>query len=455
MLKTVAHLTLPFALLDDGTYKVSLDNEEATIVLKRENTVSRQAQLMGGQFIVPQGATMKMENDFYGLVDITRIRIELPFLIRSTHVREIEGGKLEDVSHDNHNNVQKICINYLNRLIEVIRWQTRRFWIYNLAGTDAYLNKFDLFDHDGRNIGGQVQMQPILTLSKLPSNAVNQSNKKNQIESSLASNERIPVHDTLYLDALQDFSQGKFNKSVMIISTGLESAITEYLLQQLIKNGMSKENAKKKIDQFLKFGKKRNGKTGFGKILSEDFKEVTGRSLEDVPELWEGFKDARLKRKTTIHPYVGKLSEEIARNTINTILNVINWALEEERYPVIKNTASPIKKDFVVDSVIKENGNIIGFSMWAWYGDIKFRNMRFVHKHEELNLFRTQARDLFLIISPSKNEKIQIISADRNESLKLEKLSPEGQKILEELPEYVPESHDCPNDEWLAKNKQK
>ena len=42
MLKTVAHLTLPFALLDDGTYKVSLDNEEATIVLKRENTVSRQ-----------------------------------------------------------------------------------------------------------------------------------------------------------------------------------------------------------------------------------------------------------------------------------------------------------------------------------------------------------------------------------------------------------------------------
>ena len=455
MLKTVAHLTLPFALLDDGTYKVSLDDKEAIIMLQRENTISRQAQLMGVEFIVPQGATMKMENDFYGLVDITRIRIELFFLIRSTHVRDIGDGRLEDISHDNHNNVQKICVNYLNRLIEVIRWQTRRFWIHDLAGTDVYLNKFDLFDHDGRNIGGQVQMQPILTLLELPSDAVNQSNKKNQIESSLASNERIPVHDTLYLDALQDFSQGKFNKAVMIINTGLESAITEYLLQQLIKNGMSREDAKKKIDQFLKFGKKRNGKTGFGKILSEDFKEVTGRSLEDVSELWEGFKDARLKRKTTIHPYVGKLSEEESRKAINDILNVINWALEEERYPVSKNMVSSVKRDFVIDSVIKENGNIVGFSMWALYGDAKFRSFRFVHKHEELNSFRTKAHDLFLIISPSKKEKIEIISENRNEPLKLGKLSTEGQKTLEELPEYVPESNDCPNAEWLAKNKQK
>ena len=64
MLKTIAHLTLPFALLDDGTYKVSLDGEEAIIILQRENTISRQAQLMGGAFIVPQDATMKMENDF-------------------------------------------------------------------------------------------------------------------------------------------------------------------------------------------------------------------------------------------------------------------------------------------------------------------------------------------------------------------------------------------------------
>ncbi len=453
MLKTIAYLTLPFALLDDGTYNVSLDNKKAKIILKRENTVSRQAQLMGGQFVVPQGATIKMENDFYGLVNITRIRIELPFLIRSTNIQDRGDGTLEDISHDNHDNVQKICVNYFNRLIEVIRWHTRRFWIHNLAGSDVYLNKFELFDHDGRNVGGQEHLQPIFTLFNLPSNAENQSNKKNQINSSLESDERIPVHDTLYLDALYDFSQGKFNKAVMIINTGLESATTEYLLQQLIKNGMPKQDAKVKIDKFLKFGKKRNGKTGFGKILTEDFNEVTCRSLEDEPKLWEGFKDARLKRKTTIHPYVGKLSEFEARKAINDVLNVINWVLEEERYPVIKNIPTQENKDFVIDSIIKENGNIIGFAMWALYGDSKFKSVRFVHRYEELNVFRTKAHDLLLTISPSKKEKIEIISANRNEPLKFTKLTQEAQKILEQLPEYEPESCDCPNHEWLSKNK--
>jgi len=274
MQKTIVYLTLPFALLDDGTYNVSLDNKKAIIILKRENTVSRQGQMMGGQFMVPQGATMKMENDFYGLVDITRIKIELPFLIRSTTVRDKGDGTLEDISHDNHNNVQKVCLNYLNRLIEVIRWHTRRFWIHNLAGSDVYLNKFDLFDHDGRNVGGQEHLQPILTLFNLPNNSENQSNKQNQIKSSLESDERIPVHDSLYLDALHDFSQGRFNKAVMIINTGLESATTEYLLQQLIKNGMPRDDAKKKIDKILSFGIKLNRKSGFHKILTEGFKDV-------------------------------------------------------------------------------------------------------------------------------------------------------------------------------------
>ncbi len=40
------------------------------------------------------------------------------------------------------------------------------------------------------------------------------------------------------------------------------------------------------IDKIIAFEKKKNGKSGFHKILTEDFKEVTERSLEDEPELW-------------------------------------------------------------------------------------------------------------------------------------------------------------------------
>ena len=129
MVKTIADLTLPFALLDNGTYDITIDGRTAIITITRENTISRQAQMMGITFVVPHGATMSMPNDFYGLVDITRIRIEFPFLIRPTRMRNKGDGTLEDLSHDNHDNVQKASITYLNRLIEIIRWHTKKYFI--------------------------------------------------------------------------------------------------------------------------------------------------------------------------------------------------------------------------------------------------------------------------------------------------------------------------------------
>jgi len=455
MVKTIANLTLPFALLDNGTYNVSIDGKTALIILTRENTQSRQTQMMGMSFIAPPGATMTMPNDFYGLVDITRIKIEFPFLIRPTKMRDKGDGTLEDLSHDNHVNVQKICLTFLNRLIEVIRWHTKRHWIHNLAGSDVYLNSFDLFDDNGRNVGGQIHGQPILTLFGLPNEDETQDAKKNQIQLSLESEEKVPVHDALYLDALHDFSQGRFNKAVMVINTALESATTEYLFQHLIKKGNSRDDAKKTIDKIISFGKKKNKKSGFHKILTEDFKSVTGRSLEDESELWTGFNDARLKRKTTLHPYVGKLSEDQARKAIIDILNVMNWVLDEERYPVSITDQVQKNRSFVIDSVIKENGNLIGFAMWALYGDANFRGMRFVHRYAELNSFRTPAFDLFLPITPFKKEKIEIISANRNEPIKLGKLSQEGQRAFGKLPEYQAAQNDCPNDEWLSKHGKK
>lgn len=450
MVKTIVNLTLPFALLDNGIYDVLIDDKTARIIITRENTQSRQSQMMGMSFVSSPNAIMTMPNDFYGLVDITRIKIEFPFLIRPTQIRDNGDGTLEDLSHDNHINVQKICLTFLNRLIEVIRWHTKKYWIHNLAGSDVYLNNFDLLDDAGRNVGGQLHGQPIVTLFLLPNEVESQDIKKTQIHSSLKTEERIPVHDALYLDALHDFSQGRFNKAVMVINTALESATTEYLFQHLIKNGNSREDAKSIIDKIISFGKKKNKKSGFHKILTEDFKSITGRSLEDNSELWTRFNDARLKRKTTLHPYVGKLSEDVARKAIIDILNVLNWVLDEERYPVLIIDQIQKNRSFVIDSVIKEDGNLIGFAMWALYGDPYFRSVRFVHRYQDLNHFRFGNDDLFLALTPFKKEKIEIIKSDRNEPLKLSTLSKVGQIAFDKLPEYQPAQNDCPNDEWLS-----
>ena len=42
----------------------------------------------------------------------------------------------------------------------------------------------------------------------------------------------------------------------------------------------------------------------------------------------------RLKRKTTLHPYVGQLSEGVAKKAIIDILKVMNWVLQQGRYTI-------------------------------------------------------------------------------------------------------------------------
>lgn len=330
MVKTIAHLTLPFALLDDGVYDVSIDGKIAKIELQREKTTARMGQVQGMEVL----GNVQMENDFHGLVNITRVKIELPYLIYPSKTRPKSDGTLEDLSHDHHVNVQKDCMLYLNRLIQVVRWHTRKFWINNLSGFDINLNKFDLFDDNERNIGGQIHGQPIYTPFKLPNLTVYQKDIQKEILQSLKTEDKIPVYDALYLDALDDFSRGQFNKAVMTINIALESTITDYLLSELVKQGKTRDEAKKQVDKYLKFDKKREGRSGFHKILANDFKDVTGRSLEkDEPELWKEFENTRNKRKTTIHPYVGRLNEEKAREAFLNAVKIMNWVLQQGRYP--------------------------------------------------------------------------------------------------------------------------
>ncbi len=153
-----------------------------------------------------------------------------------------------------------------------------------------------------------------------------------------------------------------------------------------------------------------------------------------------------------MHSYVGKLSEDVARQAIIDVLNVVNWVLEEERYPVPILNQIHKNHSFIVESVIKENDDLIGFASWALYGT-PFRSVRFVQKRERLNSFRFGPEDLFLVLSPFKKEKIEIINSDRNEPVKIGKLSRETQIMFDKLPVYEPAPYDCPNDELLSKRK--
>ena len=99
------------------------------------------------------------------------------------------------------------------------------------------------------------------------------------------------------------------------------------------------------------------------------------------------------------------MGEDVARQAIINVLNVMNWVLEEERYPV--HIINQIYKNhsFVIESVIKDKDVLIGFTMYALYGNAYFRSMRYVQKYEDLNSFRFGPNDLLLALTPFKKEK--------------------------------------------------
>ena len=174
--------------------------------------------------------------------------------------------------------------------------------------------------------------------------------------------------------------------------------------------------------------------------------EITLRKYEKPTNL----KGRDLVRKLCLS--IGLLQPGDSRDVIVDILNVMNWVLEEDRYPVHIIDQVYKNHSFVIESVIKENSNLIGFAMYALYGDAYFRSMRFVQRYVDLNSFRFGPNDLLLALAPFKKEKIEIINADRNQPVQLGKLSEEAQIVFDKLPEYQPGPNDCPNDEWLSKH---
>ena len=97
-------------------------------------------------------------------------------------------------------------------------------------------------------------------------------------------------------------------------------------------------------------------------------------------------------------------------------------------------------RNFVIDSVIFENGKIIGFAVYALYGDNNFNSIRMVMKGHSLNSFRTNAEDLYLhnpLGSDSEFYKITIEDIDEKGFPVIQKIiDSEILKIFESLPKY-------------------
>jgi hypothetical protein len=117
------------------------------------------------------------------------------------------------------------------------------------------------------------------------------------------------------------FDTQRFNEAVILINAAFEVYVADFLISRLVKKGYSEEDAKKDVG-----GRFSRPKRTLHKVLTSDFKEIVGKSLEDDDkDLWQKFENAREKRKNAVHPYISKLTEEDAVKVISNILEIINW----------------------------------------------------------------------------------------------------------------------------------
>ena len=100
MVKTVVDFILPMAFIDEGKYSVKIEKDITTVMI----TLLPNKEVMERISDIVSFGKPKMIPDPHGVVNMTKVTIEFPYLIEP------------------YNSIKQECIKYLNRLIEVVRY---------------------------------------------------------------------------------------------------------------------------------------------------------------------------------------------------------------------------------------------------------------------------------------------------------------------------------------------
>ncbi|MDH3764233.1 MAG: hypothetical protein OER82_00285 [Nitrosopumilus sp.] len=96
--------------------------------------------------------------------------------------------------------------------------------------------------------------------------------------------------------------------------------------------------------------------------------------------------------------------------------------------------------NFVIDSVIMEEGKIKGFAVYPLYGENNFKSVRMIMCDFSLNTFRTEAHNLYLHNPTNQDNefyKISIEGIDTNGFPIIQKISDDNVlKIFKQLPTF-------------------
>jgi hypothetical protein len=310
-----ASFNLPFRFIDEGIYNVPYTWGSAKsftkVHIKLEQSFSKSEQIAGFKIEKSEGSKVDTTVDEHGIINHTKVLVE--FEDNKSSLNKVDKY---DLIQQMHIPLKIASQQVLNRLGQTVRVTTNNFWIRSINMRDMF--DFRLYDKDSRISmitfdPGHVYYFPRLVVYE-------QSKVKAEIEEALRVDLQIPAWKDLYLDAINYFTIGRFNESVIIMNIALESFVAEHLYQKLITHPeliRKKQNAKDEVLNI--FGDK------FHKVMEKSFEIVDGRSFKEQQDLWTKFNDVRNTRKLAIHSFTKRISGEEAKKVLDYIIEVINW----------------------------------------------------------------------------------------------------------------------------------
>jgi len=310
MAKTIIEFNLPYSIIDEGTYEVSLDGKLAKITIEKEMRSQQDIEkIMGWKISTTGGGKVEMYPDSHGVSSFSKIKIEWSYYFKNISRMEFMGNfeKMIEVP-----SVKEECVKYLNRLIDVLRFKTNQYWIQPILEQDILQ-----YQHEGIDDSGKPQQSFVMDMGAgvgYPLQTIKAEKVKSEILDMLKNEKVIPFFNKYLLDGIRYFNSKQFNDVVITINIGLEILIKKYTEMKARENGIH-------IDQVK----------SLHKFLRKQFPKVFHSSLiEDNPTLWEKFDYVRDGLRTKAVHYGQKITPNEAYQCIEDSKEVVSWVMNQK-----------------------------------------------------------------------------------------------------------------------------
>jgi len=308
-MKLGVKFNLPFRFMGEDEFEFNVGNTSVKIKILLVQNFEAAANIMGMEISTSgEGAKVEMDADHHGLVNFTKIKMEIDD--RSDYTMESfdHFGEKFDLL------IKMKCFQYLNRLVIVVKHVTNNYWIRYVNLRD--IMNFQIFDLSTNPPMACISMYPGHGYTFPNFKVLEQLKMKDQINLILKEQTRIPIWKNLFLDSINYFTMSRYNESVVTANIALESFVATHLYNKLTQEFPNEnvENRKK----VLKLPKSLHD------VMKKHFPIIDGRNFEEQVELWKKFDNIRVYIRTrAMHSFTIELDQKTAYETIDGIKEII------------------------------------------------------------------------------------------------------------------------------------